>query len=138
MLSRYVSSGTRCFVSRVILIGLIGLPVLSADDVSEENRPVDDVLQAFDALAHHGEWLGFHNGAGAPARTDIFSKNHIQGLARSPRPGTPYFFLCSSGAWLDSGDSDANLMVVEMGSRDESGERLRSTSLRSRSRTSSR
>ena len=54
---------------------------------SQENRTVDNVLEAFDNLAHHGEWLGFANGAGAPLREDPID-DHIQGIARSPWPGT--------------------------------------------------
>jgi hypothetical protein len=116
-------------VLMLVLVSVYGFPVLADEPVCQENRPVDDVLQAFDNLTHHGEWLGFHNGAGAPPRAELFSENHIQGIARSPRPGTPYFFVTSSGVWNDSDGSDGNLMVIEMGSRDESGERLRSNRL---------
>jgi hypothetical protein len=115
----------------------------------QRNRIVDNVPYAFDRLTHTGEWLGFHNNHLAPIRfglnltpipgTDPFSwtKAHIQGIARSPRPGTPYIFVSSAGE-VNSllGESRGNLMVIEMGSRNNTGERLRSNRLRKSYETS--
>ena len=51
---------------------LISLPAIAADPVNDRNQTVDDVVQAFDNLTHHGEWLGFHPGD-APYVEDICS-----------------------------------------------------------------
>ncbi|MGD8966966.1 MAG: PKD domain-containing protein [Anaerolineae bacterium] len=105
------------------------------EDVSQKNRSLPDVEAAFDALTHHGEWLGFHNGAGSPVREntcDLTSPNpdHIQSVVRSPRSGVPHFYVCAAGSYHhQTGVSDANLMVVQMGSRDTWGERIRSNRL---------
>jgi len=96
-------------------------------EVSEENRTVDDVVSAFDALTHHGEWLGFHMGP-APDTYPPPSDEHIQGIARSPQTGSPIFYVTRSGNLYDS-DYSGSLMVVEMGTRDTDGERLRSNRL---------
>jgi hypothetical protein len=95
--------------------------------ISEENRTVDDVTAAFDALTHHGEWLGFHMGE-APDTSPCPTDEHIQGIARSPQTGKPIFYVTRSGNVHDE-DYYGSLMVVEMGSRDTDGERLRSNRL---------
>jgi len=80
------------------------------------------VLSQFDALKHHAEFLGFHIGVGH----DLSAGNHLQGIARSQDPdGTPYLFF-STGPDDDEG---ADLLIVEMESRDKTGERLRSNRL---------
>ena len=138
--------GASVLRSALVLTALTvyGLPAVAGPPVSERNRTVDDVVQAFDSLTHHGEWMGFHHGAGAPVRENLPAAawdgfctgrgNHIQGIARSPRIGVPYFYVCSAGSFEDSesetGPSDANIMVVKMYSRDEDGERLRSNRLK--------
>ena len=103
---------------------------LAADNpqVNQQSRKMDDVIGAFDALTHHGEWLGFRNGADAPVRTDL-EGDHIQGVARWEHPDPVYLFVTSAGQMQSDGTSDANLMVVKMGSRDTLGERLRSNRL---------
>lgn len=102
----------------------------------QENRAVEDVVQAFDNLTHHGEWMGFRQHSEFPVRNLLNGKEaHIQGIARSQHKGKPYLFVSSAGNWLEIDGtafdkySDSNLMVIEMGSRDETGERLRSNRL---------
>ena len=56
------------------------------------------------------------------------SDEHIQGIARSPQTGKPIFYVTRSGNKNDP-DYYANLMVVEMGTRDTDVERLRSNRL---------
>ncbi|MFC2063340.1 hypothetical protein ACFLS8_05305, partial [Chloroflexota bacterium] len=101
--------------------------------VSEENRAIDDVIEAFNALTHHGEWLGFHmgdpiSGEYAPNTYPNPTDEHVQGIARSPQTGAPIFYVTRSGNVYDP-DYYGSLMVVEMGTRDTDGERLRSNRL---------
>lgn len=81
---------------------------------------VPDVVRQFKDLRGRPEALGFGI-ADSPNPTNT---NHYQGIARSHGPGTPYFFV-SRG----SKGKGANLLVIEMGSRDKNGERLRSNRL---------
>ncbi|MFC1981336.1 PKD domain-containing protein [Chloroflexota bacterium] len=101
--------------------------------INEENHTVDNVTAAFDALTHRGEWLGFHMGDPfigefAPDTYPNPTDEHIQGIARSPRTGTPIFYVTRSGNVYDP-DYYGSLMVVEMGTRSMDGERLRSNRL---------
>ncbi len=135
-----------------VLITLSGLPVMADDQTDaclyltkaseaepcQKNRTVDDPVEAFNNLTHHGEWLGFHNNGLAPMRfgtndnSDILGKTkaHIQGIARSQRPGIPYLFVVSAGEQNSETEKEVgNLMVIEMGSRNKTGERLRSNRL---------
>ncbi|UCD08626.1 MAG: hypothetical protein JSU79_09735 [Dehalococcoidales bacterium] len=101
--------------------------------VSEENRSVEDVIGAFDSLTHHGEWLGFHmgdpfTGEFAPDTAPCPTDEHVQGIARSPQMGTPIFYVTRSGN-IEDPDYYGSLMVVEMGTRETDGERLRSNRL---------
>ena len=125
---------TNTFIA-AILIPLAFPGGVQADPlpVNEENRAVDDVVAAFDALTHHGEWLGFHmgdpiSGEYAPDTYPCPTDEHVQGIARSPQTGTPIFYVTRSGNVHDP-DYYGSLMVVEMGTRDTDGERLRSNRL---------
>lgn len=125
----------------LMLCFLIGMPavtplvksesVSSSSSVSEENRALDDVVSAFDHLTYQGEWLGFHMGP-APDTTPeglLHTGEHFQGIARSPRTGIPpILYVTRSG---DKNDPDywGSLMVVQMNSRPQDGERLRSNRL---------
>ncbi len=101
---------------------------------------VPDVTDAFDALALRPDGLGFLPAAGDPSPS--FCK-HYQGVARVNAPdGTPYLFATRSGNVpvpcpvvddVIDGDGPGNLFVVRLGSRDKTGERLRSNRLRSNS-----
>lgn len=81
---------------------------------------VADALTQFDALKHHAEALAMRNpealGAPDPALLD-----HYQGLVRHPRPGVPVFYVTQ----LDRSDGGF-LSVFRFGSRNTTGERLRS------------
>jgi hypothetical protein len=112
-----------------LILALAFPPVVRADPpvVNEGNRSVDDVVAAFDALTHHGEWLGFHMGD-APDTYPCPTDEHVQGIARSPQTGSNIFYITRSGNVYDS-DYYGSLMVVEMGTRDTDGERLRSNRL---------
>jgi hypothetical protein len=93
------------------------------------------VEEQFYSLKHHGEWLGFHKGGEGqqcdkdPA-IEVYD-NHNQGIVRRPGPGTPYFIVTRSVEPPGS----STVLVVQMGSRGATGERLRSNRLRSGSHT---
>jgi hypothetical protein len=113
----------------------------SATSATGTNEPdlrfVPAATDAFDALGLRPDGLGFRPGPDSPDPT--FCK-HYQGIARKDAPdGTPYLFVSRSGnvpfpcpvaADVIAGDSPGNLVVVRMGSRDRTGERLRSNRLR--------
>lgn len=86
-------------------------------------RPVVDAPGQFMALKHHGEWLAFYT-----PNLDLSGASHWQGIQRFNGAGRPFLFVSASGN--DSDDTRASLVIVEMGSRDSSGERLRSNRLR--------
>jgi hypothetical protein len=94
------------------------------------SRFVPDVVSQFAALALRPDGLAF-DPAGSP---DPSFCKHYQGMARKDGPdGTPYLFVSRSGnvPFGCVGDDDpGNLIVVRMGSRDTTGERLRSNRLR--------
>ena len=107
---------------------------------------VDDAEEQFRRITRRAEALGF--GIGDSINPDLC--RHYQGLARSNGPGRPYFFIAKSGNKPESvpaclqvcdvrgvpvpcssvGDGPGQLLVVRMGSRDTSGERLRSNRIR--------
>jgi PKD repeat protein len=104
----------------------------SNPNVSEENRVVDDVVAAFDQLTFQGEWLGFHMGP-APDTTPnaLFTDvtEHFQGIARSPHTGIPPILYVTRSGNKNNPDYYGSLMVVQMNSRPQNGERLRSNRL---------
>ncbi|MGH9869674.1 MAG: hypothetical protein ACREAA_16105 [Candidatus Polarisedimenticolia bacterium] len=99
-----------------------------------------DVVGQLKALSDRADALGFRMN-GAPDPTHCY---HLQGIARTSGPGTPYFFISQSGndpggisalvclQWCTYapctliGDGPGHIYVVKMGSRDTDGERLRS------------
>jgi hypothetical protein len=85
---------------------------------------VEDAQAQFEALKHHAEALGWRNpeSDGAP---DPGSTDHYQGLVRNPNPGTPVFYITQKDN-DDQGRKGGYLLVIELKSRDTSGERLRS------------
>src|SRR3990172_213198 len=97
-------------------------------DVGEENRAVPDVEDACDRPPRRGEWLGFYMGD-APDTYPPPSKEHVQGIARSPRTGIPPVFYVTRSGNKDDSDFYGSLMVVQLDSRDQEGERLRSNRL---------
>jgi hypothetical protein len=99
---------------------------------------VPDVIDQFNNINQRPDGLAFGLG---DSPTPKLTK-HYQGIVRKTGPGTPYLFVSRNGnrAPLDEcltfddpstcfSDQPANLIVVRMGSRDSSGERLRSNRL---------
>ena len=117
-------------------------PPSTAGDGGPGNPYPPDVVGQIRSLADRADALGFHLN-GAPEPTHCY---HIQGVARSSGPGTPYMFLSQSGnnpgafatlactQWCEEtntpctvvGDGPGYIHIVRMGSRDADGERLRS------------
>jgi hypothetical protein len=100
-------------------------------------RFIPDVAAQFNALTEHPEALGMH--LGASPNPSICK--HYQAMIRINGPdGTPYFYMSRSGnvpgftgasiicAPVDSPGETGNghLVIFKMGSRDKTGERLRS------------
>ncbi len=95
-----------------------------------QNNFVPDVRDQFSKLSLRPEALGFWIG-NSPDPTLC---KHYQGLARLEKSGTPYVFISRSGningtACPFAGNNPGNLIVVKMGSRNTSGERMRSNRL---------
>jgi hypothetical protein len=95
----------------------------------------DDVAGQFDSLARRGDGLAFNLGS-VPDWLEPSLCKHMQGLARLPGPGTPYIFVSRSGndpgfSCVTGFESDVpgSVFVVRMGSRETSGERMRSNRL---------
>jgi hypothetical protein len=134
----FTKMGVKLHIILIILLIVLVLPTSKVYAngpivISEENPAIDNVIAAFDALTYHGEWLGFHmsdptSGEYAPDTYPPPGDEHIQGIARSPQTGKPIFYVTRSGN-LDNPDYYGSLMVVEMGTRDTDGERLRSNRL---------
>ena len=98
------------------------------NNVSEENPALDNVTLAFDQLTFQGEWLGFYMGA-APDTYPPPGGEHFQGIARSPRTGIPPILYVTRSGNKDNPDYYGSIMVVQMSSRPQDGERLRSNRL---------
>ena len=96
---------------------------------------VPDVVGQFLSLQHHGDGLAFRLGEGSdPGNwTSGNPCKHYQSLTRVDISRTPYIFLVRSGNHTDGckgqSDNPGELLVVEMGSREAAGERLRSNRL---------
>jgi hypothetical protein len=94
----------------------------------QQNYFVPNVVQAFNALEHHPEVLAFRPSADVPladgnlARTDT----HYQGIQRVMGAGVPYLFVSRSGM---ADDDRGRLLTVRLGSRETTGERLKSNRL---------
>lgn len=116
-------------VSRGIVATVVFAGLCPAVATSDEVYYVPDVVGQFNALMERADALGFDRG-GSP---DPSMCKHYQGIARSTGPGTPYFFVTRSGIHTGScstaSDDPGNLLIVQMGSRGTSGERLRSNRL---------
>jgi hypothetical protein len=95
----------------------------------------EDVVGQFRSLALRGDGLAFNLGP-LPEELEPTLCKHLQGFARLPGPGTPYLYVSRSGndpgfTCVTGGAADVpgNLYVVRMGSRETTGERLRSNRL---------
>lgn len=131
----------------LVVAGVLLCPALVAQAGASTGSTADldypvDVEAQFAALTERADAMGFHMG---DAPFDPSLCRHWQGVARSQGEGTPYLFVARSGnqppapciQWCEDnnvpctevGDGPGHLVVVEMGSRDTSGERLRSNRL---------
>lgn len=109
--------------------------VTATEALSADQRFVPDVVAQFDDLGLRPDGLGFDIGS-SPDPTYC---KHYQGMARKDgADGTPYLFITRSGnvpfpcpdpVDVARGDEPGSLMVVRMGSRERTGERLRSNRL---------
>ncbi len=90
-----------------------------------DNPCVPDVYSQFFALDRHGDAMGFYLGlfSGDTKCLDDCDPcfSHYQGIVRKPGAGTPFFYV--------SKNNGPEVLVVQMGSRDTNGERLRSNRL---------
>lgn len=92
---------------------------------------VADAVTQFSSLSRRPDGLGFDIGASP----DPEACKHYQGMARVHAPdGTPYMLISRSGNHVTAicpfaDDDPGNLLVVEMGSRERTAERLRSNRL---------
>lgn len=124
------------------IIALLGIFLLAASAPVSAESPAypgiyfaADVEQQFRSLARRGDGLAFNIGT-LPESVEPSLCKHLQGMARLPGTGTPYLFISRSGN--DPGfscvtgfedDVPGDLFVVRLGSRDTTGERLRSNRL---------
>ncbi len=97
---------------------------------------VNDVHRQFDSLKHHPEALAFHLGAGAGNPS---AGRHYQGISRLPGTGNPRFITVRNGnrgpVEVPGPDEPGELNVVELASRNHSGERVRSNRMVANVRT---
>ena len=97
---------------------------------------MNDVHRQFDSLKHHPEALAFHLGAGAGNPS---AGRHYQGISRLPGTGTPRFITVRNGnrgpVEVPGPDEPGELNVVELASRNDSGERVRSNRMVANERT---
>jgi hypothetical protein len=92
---------------------------------------VPDVEAQFNALSYRPDALGFDIGQTVEPTTC----KHYEGIARlQGADGTPYFALTRSGLYVLpcvlTDDEPGSLVIVRMGSREKTGERLRSNRLK--------
>ena len=113
-------------IAAVCLVGSAG----AAEAQKQMPRFVPDVVGQFDALTERPDAMGFELRGPDPSQC-----RHMQAVVRIDAPdGTPYLLVSRSGkdtgAACYSGSDHANVYIVRMGSRDTTGERLRSNRLR--------
>ena len=90
----------------------------------DDNPCIPDVEAQFRALKPHADTSGFYAGrfsGDTKCIDDCDCTSHYQGIVRGPGPGVPYLYI--------SKNCDPEVLVVQMGSRDTDGERLRSNRL---------
>jgi hypothetical protein len=118
---------------RFSIAALIGLTFGGQTTAAAQGiRFVPNVEEQFGALTVRPDAMGFELHGPDPSQC-----RHMQGLARiDGADGTPYLFVSRSGKdtgvrcdpW--EGSSRSNIYIVKMGSRDKTGERMRSNRLR--------
>lgn len=121
----------RRYLSRALLSAGIGL-ILCVPGANAQQAPfVPDVVGQFNALSYRPDALGFDIGDTVEPTTC----KHYEGIARlQGADGTPYFALTRSGLYVPpcflTDDEPGSLVIVRMGSREKTGERLRSNRLK--------
>lgn len=109
-----------------LLLSVLVPPARGSDD----NHRALNVSFQFENLKRYPEVMGFRVDANQPAfpltyNTGWFSSAHIQGITRSPRPGTPHMYFSVSGSEGDT-PKPGYITTVRLATRERSGERLRS------------
>jgi hypothetical protein len=124
---RRVTLPAAVFGAVALLVGT-GSTAFASSGAATEQRFVPNVIGQFNATSRRPEALAFKRGS-SPEATLC---KHYQGIARKDGPdGTPYVFMTKSGNVPDSafcaGDhGNGWLIVARLGSREKTGERLRS------------
>ena len=123
--------GLALSVIAAVLI-LTGTPLGAAAQGTEQTvRFVPDVVGQFTALTQRADAMGFELYGPDPSQCD-----HMQAIVRvDASDGTPYFLVSRStqdegtNPLCEGGSTHSNIYIVRMGSRDKTGERLRSNRL---------
>ena len=118
-------------VSRILLAAGFGLILSTPPALAQQAAFVPDVEAQFHALSYRPDALGFDIGETVEPTTC----KHYEGIARlQGADGTPYFALTRSGLYVLpcvlTDDEPGSLVIVRMGSREKTGERLRSNRLK--------
>jgi hypothetical protein len=103
---------------------LAPVPAASGQD---DNPVAVNLIRQFSSLKQYPEALGFNLNQFFPLPyfTGWMSDGHVQGIARSVRPGNPCVYVTVAGK-SDAADPSGYVTTVLMGSRDVLGERFRS------------
>ena len=118
-------------LSRILVATAIAMFMAPQVTQAQQLRSVPDVEGQFNALSYRPDALGFDIGDTVEPTTC----KHYEGIGRLEGPdGTPYFALTRSGLYVLpcvlTDDEPGSLVIVRMGSRDKTGERLRSNRLK--------
>ena len=120
------------FVSRILVMAGFGLILSELPALAQQAPFVPDVEAQFHALSYRPDALGFDIGETVEPTTC----KHYEGIAGlQGADGTPYFVLTRSGLEVfipcpATEDEPGSLVIVRMGSREKTGERLRSNRLK--------
>lgn len=123
------------FLVITVALGAIGYPSLETraqTPVLESNQAIGDVETAFDRLRGQGEWLGANRKAGMPLSGFLLkTTRHYQGVARAPwhKDGDNRILYLTRSGDVEDSDNLGFLAVVQLGTRDQDGERFRSNLL---------
>ena len=126
-----MKSGLAFSIVATVLI-LTGAPLnAAAQDTEQTTRFVPDVVAQFNALTQRADAMGFELYGPDPSQCD-----HMQAVVRvDAADGTPYLLVSRStqdegtNPFCEGGSTHSNIYIIRMGSRDRSGERLRSNRL---------
>jgi hypothetical protein len=117
-------------LSRILVTAGVGFVSFTQPALAQQVHFVPDVEAQFNALSFRPDPLGFDIG-NSPDPTTC---KHYEGIARlQGADGTPYFVLTRSGLEVVpcvlTEDEPGSLTIVRLGSREKTGERLRSNRL---------